>query len=647
MSEFIVYGEFDHSCSIGAVGVQSLAALAIVYGAGYVTGSLLIDPKHDRASLSLAIVRLLAGLLLTAIGFLLSLELTIPWYVGPIALFAIALAVHRREALLPPHVRITPSWDAAATGIVAAWLLAPPVIAALRMAPGTYPPVYFNVDVPYFVEQVHALTTTDAFPPESLSVAGGRRPYHFGLHAIAALIARGSGIVPHHAVFLILVPLLAVGIFAAAVVLARAISPAVPRLMAVPLLLVTIPSLWYDFSQALVSTVRDTIAEGTFDPVESIAGKWELWGVSPNIQNFAAQFILLASLGAIANAPAMGWRLASFLIGSAIIFKSPLGVAAVAGFALAQAYRAVAERSLRPLLPIAAVALVFGVVYGAFWIVSPVKGELRTTIWPMFQLAYLQSHGGLRWFVYDVVWLLLPALVVLAVRVKDSDTLSLPLLIFAFAPLLVVNVLRLEDQRRGFGISSMNEDDWRQIILPMPLLLHAFVLSIVGRRWLQLGTALRTVVAVLVLLAVAPSVMMATRYAGVLIDAPDRGHEFVDNRALGEALASIPTNGTLLVTNDLRYPADGYERDDLQMQIPSLFGHHAFAVNYMYEAYPFSPERRQLQQLLVAEEWTPAITEAAKLHGWTHLVIRKDYAHPKTIPLQQIFDNPSYSVFRF
>ena len=630
-----------------AVLIRWLAALAIVYGAGYVTGSLLIDPKHDRASVSLGIVRLLAGLLLTAIGFLLSLELTIPWFVGPVALFALALVVHRRAALLPPHVRLAPNWDAAAAGLVAAVLLAPPVIAALRMAPGTYPPVFFNVDVPYFVEQVHALTAADGFPPESLSVAGGRRPYHFGLHAVAAVMARGAGIAPHHAVFLILVPLLAVGILAAAVVLARAIGPAVPRLMAVPLLLVTIPTLWYEFSQAVVSTLRDTLAEGTFDPVESLSGKWELWGVSPNIQNFAAQFILLASLGAVANAPTMGWRLASFLIGSAIIFKSPLGVAIVAGFTLAQAYRAAAERSLRPLMPIAAVALVFGVVYGAFWIVSPVKGELRTTVWPLFHVAYLESHGGLRWFVYDLVWLLLPALVVLSVRVKDKDTQSLPLLIVAFAPLLVVNVLRLEDQRRGLGISSMNEDDWRQIILPMPLLLHAFVLSIIGRRWVQLGMALRAVVAVFVLLAVAPSVVMATRYANVLIDAPERAHEFVDNRALGEALASIPTTGTLLVTNDLRYPADGFDRDDLQMQIPSLFGHHAFAVNYMYEAYPFSPERRTLQQLLVAGEWTAAITEAARLHGWTHLVIHKDYPHPQTIPLERVFDSAHYSVYRF
>ena len=77
-----------------------------------------------------------------------------------------------------------------------------------------------------------------------------------------------------------------------------------------------------------------------------------MWGVTPNVQNFAAQFILLAGLGAVANARAMGWRLPSFFLGSAIIFKAPVGIALVAGFSFAQACRAAMARSLRPLIPI-------------------------------------------------------------------------------------------------------------------------------------------------------------------------------------------------------------------------------------------------------------------------------------------------------
>ena len=172
--------------------------------------------------------RLIAGCLLTAIAFLLSLRLSLPWFSGPIGLLALAVIYHRREAFVPPDVRVTLSWDGLVAGLVSVVLLAPPVLAALRMAPGEFPPVFFNVDVPYFLEQVHALVGADRFPPDSLGVVDGRRAYHFGVPALAALIARGSGAEPHHVLFVILVPTFAAGILAAAVVLARAIGPTVP-----------------------------------------------------------------------------------------------------------------------------------------------------------------------------------------------------------------------------------------------------------------------------------------------------------------------------------------------------------------------------------------------------------------------------------
>jgi len=147
--------------------------------------------------------------------------------------------------------------------------------------------------------------------------------------------------------------------------------------------------------------------------------------------------------------------------------------------------------------------------------------------------------------------------------------------------------------------------------------------------------------------AVTPALTAAARYADVLVEQPARAHEFTDNRAIAQALAVIPVKASILVTNDLRYPADDFRREGLQMQVVSLFGHQAFAVNYMYEAYPFSGDRRRLQRLLEAPDWTPAIHEAARTHHWTHLLIRKDFPHPQRIPLEQIFDGELYSVFRF
>ena len=125
---------------------------------------------------------------------------------------------------------------------------------------------------------------------------------------------------------------------------------------------------------------------------------------------------------------------------------------------------------------------------------------------------------------------------------------------------------------------------------------------------------------------------------------PQSGNDFVDNRSLAEALAVIPTNGTVIVTNDLRYPAQNFTRDYRQMQIPSLFGHQAFAVNYAHEAVE---ERRPLQELLQQSSWSDAIQDAARANQWTHLLVRKDYAHPTPIPLEWLFENQFYAVYRF
>jgi hypothetical protein len=193
----------------------------------------------------------------------------------------------------------------------------------------------------------------------------------------------------------------------------------------------------------------------------------------------------------------------------------------------------------------------------------------------------------------------------------------------------------------------MNEDDWRQIILPAPILIRALVLSVVGSRWAELAGTLRGGVVAVAVLALALPLIAAARYTRAVIVEPEKGHEFVDNRAIGSALAGIPLAGSVIVTNDLRYPADEFRRDNRQLQIPALFGHQAFAVNYQYETYPFSPERMKLQQLLQADRWTPDVEKAARTFGWTHFLVRNDYPHPAPIPLHRTFDSGPYSVYRF
>lgn len=624
--------------------LQAAAALAVVYASGYVTGSLLVAPATDRTSLSLAVVRLVSGLLLSSIGFLLSLVLSLPWATGPIGLLLLAAVVHRRAAFAPPVPPLTFTLDGALAALAAAVIVAPVFMASLRMAPGDFPPVFFNVDVPYFLEKVHALVRTDMYPPESLGVAGGRPAYHLGVHGIAALISRASGLAPHQATFLLVLPLLACGSVAAAVLLWRALAPALPAWLAMPLVLTAVPTLWYPFWLIVGPAIAGAVRAGSAGPLAPVWGNFEPWGVvSMTGQNLGSQFLVLAALGAIAAVPARGWRLPVFLVGTAVLFKAPTGVALATAFALAQVVRAAQVRGLRPLVPLAAAATVFATTYIAFWILPGTPVEYQTELFPLFHISNLQEQGRLAAFGADLAWLLLPALVLLPAAVGHGASRTLPLLFCAAAPLVVANSLRAIDLRPGRGIDY----DWLQVMMPMPVLVRGFVLAVAAQAWVHAGAAVRTAFVAAVLLAVGPSVVQAARYAGVLVANPAEGHEFVDNRAIGEALRAIPVEKTLIVTNDLRYPAEGYARDHRQLQIPALFGHQAFAVNYAYEEYAFSRERLALQNLLRAETWTRAIEAAARRHGWTHLLIRKDYAHPQRIPIARIFDNDEYSVFRF
>lgn len=273
----------------GASPIAAAGALVVLYVCGYVVGALVVDAVD---ALSLAVIRTLAGLLLTTIGFLLSLVLSVPWFLGPGVLVALALWRVPGAPAVPamlPGFRL----DGLVAGILASVILSPIAITFVHMAPGAFPPVFYNIDTAYFLEKVHALASTNGYPPPSLSNLGIARTYHYGTQAMAALISRSSGLLPHHALFLVVLPLLAAGVMAAAVAAARFLSPALPRSVTVPALLIASPSLSNSFWSG-------------FGP--GIWTDYGQWGFLSNEgPNISGDFLVVASVAGIAAAPALGW----------------------------------------------------------------------------------------------------------------------------------------------------------------------------------------------------------------------------------------------------------------------------------------------------------------------------------------------------
>ena len=630
------------SCALDAgESVFSIAAaLAAVAAFGYLAGSLLVEGKDEGFGLAWAVSRTVAGLLLTTAGFLASLVLSLPWYAGPTTLVAAAIAVRRTAAFSRPHVRLRLDSDGIAAAVLGGLIVSPILITAFYMARGPFPPVFFNIDTAYAMEKVHALIAAQAYPPESLSNAGIHRTYHYGTQAMAALISRTSGLLPHHAMFAIVLPLFTAGVLAAAALAARLISPNVPRSVAVPLLLVSVPTLANPFWERFGRQLWDAATTSGLS-ASAVIGEHGLWGVLSNEgPNVGADFVILASLAGIAAAPVRGWALPSFLIGVAILVKTPTGVALAAGFALAEAWRMATAMELK----LSRQALLAGGTFIAtavlFFLIS-FESNFQVEAYPLFHVRQMIDRGNIAGMTFDVLWLLLPAAIALSAGIRDPERRSAPLLLIGLAPLIVVNATRMDNTGPGGGGTG---DDWFQMLHAVPFVLHAFVLSLGSRRWLKLGRVRRAAFLVVTAMIAWPVAAAAAHYSLLIVRDPPSGNDFVDNRTLGEALAKVPVGGTMLVTNDLRYPAGNFTRDDRQMQIPALFGHQAFAVNYAHEAVE---ERRPLQELLQQPEWSEAILEAAAQHRWTHFIVRKDYAHPESIPLEQIFENDVYAVYRF
>ena len=610
---------------LGTPVLRLAAACLVVYLGGHVVGSLLLARTERRGEPSRAILRTVAGLLLTTLAYLLSLVLSLPWFTGPCMLVAMAALVGRRSAFTWGPGALAFRRDSVLAGIVALVILSPSWVSYVYMAPGSFPPVFYNVDTAYGLEKVHAIVAADSYPPPSLGNVGVSRTYHYGSYAMAALVSRGSGLPPHQALFVFVLPLLVAGVLASAFAIARFVGPAVPRSVAVPLLLLSVPSLYVPFWERLGPRLGAVMADAAF------------WGVLSNEgANVGGDFVVLGSIAAIAATPAWGWMLPAFLIGSAVMVKSTTGMGLVAGFGLAEGWRMFTARRPWPSPLAVGAAAVFIATCAAFLLVS-FEGTFRLEATAFYHLLHTWPAG----LAMDLGWLLLPAAIVLASGVADSERRSLPFLLMGLGPLLVVNVSHLNHVLPG-GVGTGN--DWLQTLRATPLLLHAFVLSVASRRWSRIGRPRRVAFITAAALAIVPVVIAAGGYTYTLITRPSDGYEFVDNRSMAAALATIPTRGSVIVTNDLRYPAGRFARDERQMQIPALFGHQAFAVNYIYEAVE---ERRDLQQLLKQLEWGPAIPEAARRHGWTHYLVRKDYPHPSQVPLERLFENEEYVVYAF
>ena len=216
-------------------------------------------------------------------------------------------------------------------------------------------------------------------------------------------------------------------------------------------------------------------------------------------------------------------------------------------------------------------------------------------------------------------------------------------LVFMVASIIFANVFGLvrkeDNQEFGTGID--------QTVHLTPLFLAVFVVGILQEYWQDLTKNKRAIIICLVLSITSLPIIHKIFESGVYLFSPEMGHEYVDNRPLAEALQHIPLENSMIVVNDFHYPSQNYRRDLRQMQIPALFGHQAYAVNFEYVHYPDSKYRLKIQQRFRRSKWDASLEQIAEKSGWTDLIIFRNFPHPDDIPLPLVFENDLCQVYSF
>ena len=609
------------------IGLLALGFLLIL---AYLASSDLISAPDRRPTLAQAVTASTLGLVCLGFVLLLLRWLSLPLFIMVAILFAAAaMTAYRRRGFLLPRLDAASGLSHVMIAVIAAFVL-PGAIGGLMMAVGEYPGVFFNADTPYRLTHTYELIEDRGLPPLSLSNLGIRLGYHYAAPATAASVALITGL-PVHASFFITIAIAILGIVAITILLANSVRGKIPFLLAFSLMLISTPLLGLSLAKAT--------REWNSDP--------QLFqNHFPDITVYLGTFLFLITL------------YASFDLRNAR--RSMLAVLAVALLAVTKT----------GYLPTAGLVLLAGAIVQSYcsrnptWLLLPagafVASLAVTTITGTssnvqlgFQPFFLFEHFPTKAAKYglDLLLLVVPAIgyAWLAGTPKNaSPTQRARLWIICIALVGLMGYLNL------FGGYTIRSDGSREpygnLIEPLKVtakLLVVATILVLAAYWNPARRKLNIAIILYFACIIVLSLSHRTMHALKLYFQPESGHEYVDNRAIAKALVSIPVPESVIVTNDLRYPANNYKRDQRQMQIPAIFGHQAYAANTVYEVYTDVGQRLAWQRLLANSTWDPEIVEIARDQGWTHLLINKGAPHPSRIPLKMLFDNTNYSVYAF
>ena len=607
--------------------IVKLAALFLLFIMAYLAGVSLMPANERVVGVSEAILHFVMGLVLLTLLFLLSKFAYLPWFASliPIALLSIkAIWQGQYRIQRSPNYGKGELLTASALSLTA---MLPILIMGHYMATSAYPGVFFSVDSPYFLHQVYALMTTSGYPPPTFELYGYAFKYHYGVQALAAIISLATGIKPHTVMFGLVVPLLQ---FLTSLLVYFLITQVVRKGYL----------RWVVFGVFLIGAKHHILDYLDGDIIRDIVQVERYHFRYAHPPSVMGMVMTLATLGCVLTYQKKSLRIvATLLVGLMPMVKIPYAAFTGAGYATFLFGKYVRHRDKNLMFHLFTAGALCILTY--FFLAERNYGILSVSKIKVFGVIAMTQPWQL-------------------VTVSVYAALTLVLLLFVWR-------FRTTDQIRSLGmfllgifvlflLVKFRGGNSHQFIDPAIVPIIIFLLSVglascsesKQHKWYRKGYVGA------LLIAMIPGLVSLVGHTYILLTEPAEGHEYVSNAKIGEVLSRIPTQGTLIVTNDLRYPAENYIRKNRQGQFAGILGHANLATNFRYVRVPKTERaalrklRNQIDQLFCGDGWKPKEVEAFKqTYPITHLVIHKHYPHPNGIPLEKVHENEDYILYVF
>ena len=561
-----------------------------------------------------------------------------------------SITVWRRAGRVLPAAPRADAHALLLTLALALWI-SPVAIGSVLMSRGEFPAMFFNIDTAFRLVHTRELLRPGGFPPRSLSNVGVSSPNHYAAPASGAALSAMSGLPPHTALLGVALPVAALGAFAMGLLIVMRLWP--ERSLLVPAFLLLVLTAWHWPISELFEAVGHALRRRDPFPVtEFLVRAWrdrETFGngFEDVTHLFGRTLFLVACVPLIAPT----WRtIVAGAIAVVLLGQVKPGHALIGAIVLAVAcgLEALRRRDVRPIAP-ALAAPAAGMVLARF---GQVAGLFRLVIEPFWMLRNFPGAPvrDAFSFVLIVVAPLAPAAIALrdgATRRRLWSGIGAPLLAVA-AIYAFFNLVGAWSPGRSWSPTTPPIPgpfpEFLQPLLQIPSFFAIVATASVAAVWPSLRRMARGAVLVIIALLTAPPLVHRAIGAGLMITAPERAHEYADNRDIAAALRAIPLDNSVVATNDHRYPTENYSRDSRQFQIPAVWGHQAFGLPG-YDRYPGWGRRVLLQRALWARDVPCDTLRDLRDAGVTHLLFHKRVLHPSRLPLKVIYDDRRYTVY--